>query len=241
MKALGITLASLCLATACSDSKTTTSVAPVPDIVLHTDFTSDPLIQDKNQDGVLDWIIRGGGTFDSTWQKDGYIAIPSFAPIFDTRPKTDYQDNTEMTCVMKAVTHDSTDTTFPRGAVCWYNVDYNYTTNDYVAASVSAVLNADGTQSVALVNYLSPELGGPATLKTVDGLPNDFLTINVHAYYASQMLGLKINGTDYGKFPMHRWPLNKDRDQANDDKFATVLGWNETAAFKSLELSVLAE
>jgi len=172
---------------------------------------ADPTTQDLNGDGVMDWVVRGGGDFDPASLSDG---IWLGGATLDTRPMDDFATN-----------HIVADLRWKSGGVgawqatFWMDVDYvvDPETGVETFAPIYMHLENDGTsQTLTLYNvFRSWEA---QTLATITDLPNDFIDLHVDVDVEKDQVSLEIDGVDKGTYNYTAF------GPANADKWATVLG-----------------
>ncbi len=214
-------------------------------------FDTDPTLQDVDDDGVKDWVIRDRET--EHLNEDAKISIKNGAirsgngdPI-DSRPRMDYPDHTELMWSARSVENDEiepyekgeyyTDWNFP-GAQTWINFEYDVP-NAHWAAVFTMIYRYGDEQILYVMNQVN-EAEGSTNLRykclyVQKGLPLDeFVDVKMHLYISEHKVGFTINGEDKGKVPYEL----KYEAEPKDDRFITMFVPQGVAEWKSLTVQV---
>jgi hypothetical protein len=214
-------------------------------------FDSDPTLQDMDEDGVKDWVIRDRESehLDDDQKisiEDGVIRSENGDPV-DSRPRMDYPDHTEVIWSARAVSNDEiepyeqgeyyTDWNFP-GAQTWINFDYDVP-NAHWAAVFTMIYKYGDEQILYVMNQIN-EAEGSTNLRykciyVQRGLPVDeFVDVKLHLYIADGEVGIAVNGEDQGKVAYEL----KYEAEPKDDRFITIFVPQGVAEWKSLAVQV---
>jgi hypothetical protein len=214
-------------------------------------FNSDPTLQDADDDGVKDWVIRDRESehLDEDTKiaiEDGAIRSQNGDPV-DSRPRMDYPDHTELIWSARAVSNDAmepyaqgeyyTDWNFP-GAQTWINFDYDVP-NAHWAAVFTMIYNYGDEQVLYVMNQIN-EAEGSTNLRykclyVQKGLPLDELVdVKLHLYISDREIGITVNGEDQGKVAYEL----KYEAEPKDDRFITMFVPQGVAEWKSLSVQV---
>ena len=214
-------------------------------------FDSDPTLQDSDDDGVNDWVIRDRES--EHLDDDPKISIENGAvrsqngdPV-DSRPRMDYPDHTELIWSARAVSNAEmepyeqgkyyADWNFP-GAQTWINFEYDVP-NAYWAAVFTMVYRYGDEQILYVMNQIN-EAEGSSNLRykclyVQKGLPLDeFVDVKVHLYISEREVGITVNGEDQGKVAYEL----KQEAEPKDDRFITIFVPEGVAEWKSLSVRV---
>jgi hypothetical protein len=216
-------------------------------------FDSDPTLQDTDDDGVKDWVIRDRESEhldDDTKISigDGTIRSANGDPV-DSRPRMDYPNHTELIWSARAVSNDDmepyeqgeyyTDWNFP-GAQTWVNFEYDVANARW--AAVFTMIYAYGGEQILYVMNQVNEAEGSTNLRykclyVQKGLPLDaFVDVKLHLDIAEREVGITVNGVDQGKVAYEL----KHEAEPKDDRFVTLFVPQGVAEWKSLSLQVAA-
>ncbi len=187
--------------------------------VWELDFDSDPTGTDVNGDGIGDWVVRGGGTFDPESLVDGVWHADA---TLDTFPNNDF---TELTTVDLQFRNTSVG---GKGAVFWINLDRTGDTFGVVYASLA--LQPDGTQILRI--YTKTDNSTPVPLRTTLGLPDGFVKLRLVLDPGTDTVSITVNGHHQGTYTYATF------DYVNDDRFASILGWGSDAEFDHVSIRV---
>jgi hypothetical protein len=216
-------------------------------------FSSDPTLQDADDDNVKDWVIRDRES--EHLDEDPKISIENGAirsqngdPI-DSRPRMDYPDHTELSWSARAVSNDEiepyeqgkyyTNWNFP-GAQTWINFEYDVP-NAHWAAVFTMIYKYGDEQILYVMNQIN-EAEGSTNLRykclyVQKGLPLDeFVDVKLHLYISDHEVGITVNGEDKGKVA---YELKREAEP-KDDRFITMFVPEGVAEWKSLSVQVAA-
>lgn len=225
--------------------------------IMATAFTSDPTLQDSNNDGVLDWVIRDRESDhfaqdpkltvqDGVFRSDGG---DTGGDCLDSRPRMDFPNDTELAWSSRSLSNND----FPVptvgqiytqwgwvGAQTWINFDYDVP-NAHWAAVFTMVYRRDSDQVLFVVNQIDDAPGSTNLIYKIlyvqTGLPlDDFVDAKLHLYIADSMIGLTVNGVDQGKVAYER----KYEAAPKDDRFITIFPPQGTSEWKSVSVQVAA-
>lgn len=155
-------------------------------------FTANPTTLDANADGVPDWVVPSGGTFNAanvsggTWQANG--------ASLNSNPGDNFARPTLIDVKFNASTPGS-----------WAGVSLNAARNGSTCAPVLARITqqADESQTIQVWRKLND-----STLDTVLLIPNlpagpTDLRLIIDPSYGS--VGIRVNGVEYGSFPYNAY------------------------------------
>jgi hypothetical protein len=214
-------------------------------------FDSDPTLQDTDQDGVLDWVIRDRESehLDEDLKisiENGVVRSEMGDPI-DSRPRMDYPDHTELIWSARALSNDEiepyaqgeyyNDWNFP-GAQTWINFEYDVPNAHW--AAVFAMIYRYGDEQILYVMNQINEADGSTNLRfhclyVQRGLPlEELVDVELHLYIAEHQVGITVNGEDQGKLAYEL----KYEAEPKDDRFITMFVPQGVAEWKSLSLQI---
>jgi hypothetical protein len=185
------------------------------------DFNSDPTLYDGDGDGVHDWTLRGGGGFPSAELGGGVWHSMGGVPI-DSRPLDDFSTRTLVDVRMRSLSVPASH----RGAVFWINV--NEGAPEFSAVFVSLVLEPGGGQTLTLFGKSSGATEVP--LATFPNLPEAFVDLHLDIDPNGRTVAIWIGGVFQNTYP---FPLT---GAPNGDRFASLLSWEGTSEFDSLDV-----
>jgi prepilin-type N-terminal cleavage/methylation domain-containing protein len=176
-------------------------------------FQQNPTAIDVNGDGILDWVVAGGGSFNTaslvneTWTTTG--------TVLDTNPGCNFATTTvvDLTCQNTTVGGNGatfTITALSSGATCAPLYAY-------------LALQSDGTQTLTVGEQIA--MGSNKVLIVIPGLPNALLAINLIIAPSPAGVSVTINGVQYGTFPISLV------SSAGMNNFATIGSSGSTANF----------
>jgi hypothetical protein len=216
-------------------------------------FDSDPTLQDTDDDGIKDWVIRDRESehLDDDPKisiENGAIRSQNGDPV-DSRPRMDFPDHTELIWSVRAVSNDEIEPyaqgeyfnglNFP-GAQTWINFEYDVP-NAHWAAVFTMVYKYADEQILYVINQIN-EADGSTNLRykclyVLRGLPLDeWVDVELHLYIAEHEVGITVNGEDQGKVAYEL----KYEAEPKDDRFITMFVPQGVAEWKSLSLRVAA-
>lgn len=187
--------------------------------VWFTDFSADPAALDTNGDGVKDFSLRDDSSFPTAQLVNGEWVTPAASLPLDTRPPQPFSTRTIVDVKMR-----STVTSGTRGAVFWVNTGYAGTT--HIALFASLVRSSSTTQTFKLYNRVGALEN---ELATVPNLPITPIELDLDPTLMT--VAFSTNGTT-GTRNLSR------TDGAPGDRWATVVGYDSSAAFDELRVEV---
>ena len=153
-------------------------------------FNQNPTALDVNGDGLLDWVVDGGGTFNmaslaaNSWTTSGTFLDTSPANSFATTTVVDLRwQNT---------------TTTGNGAVFSINALRSGSTCAPVVVYLD--LQADGTQTLTVNEQLTA--GSLQNLITIPGLPSGLVDLHLIIDPVSKGICVRVNNVYYGTYPL---------------------------------------
>jgi hypothetical protein len=183
-------------------------------------FDSDPTQIDRDGDGVLDWVVRGGGAFPSAELRGGVWSSPS-QTVLDSRPMDDFASRTVVDVRMRSVGVP----TSAYGAVFWINL--NEGGSAFSALFVNVSLQAGGGQTLSLYGKKG---NTEASLASFPDLPETMMDIHLDIDPGALTVALSANGAPLGRYAI---PVT---GAPNADHFATLLAWSGSAEFDSVRM-----
>jgi prepilin-type N-terminal cleavage/methylation domain-containing protein len=186
-------------------------------------FQQNPTTIDVNGDGIMDWVVDGGGTFNmaslgnTTWTTSG--------AILDTNPACNFATTTviDLTCQNATVGGN--------GATFSINALQSGSTCAPLYAYLT--LQADGTQTLTVGQQIAS--GSNKVLITIPGLPNGLLAINLIIAPSPAGISVTINGVQYGTFPISLV------SSSGRNTFASIGASGSTANFTYARIRVLQQ
>jgi hypothetical protein len=185
------------------------------------DFDSDPTLYDGDGDGIHDWTLRGGGGFPSAELGGGVWHSMGGVPI-DSRPLDDFSTRTLVDVRMRSLSVPASH----RGAVFWINV--NESAPEFSAVFASLVLEPGGGQTLTLFGKSSGAIEVP--LATFPNLPESFVDLHLDIDPSARTVAVWIGGVFQNTYP---FPLS---GAPNGDRFVSLLSWEGTSEFDSLDV-----
>lgn len=167
----------------------------------------DPTTLDSNSDTTLDWVVRGGGSFDMTKLVGGEWLGGGFGQLLDTRPLFAFDSAFDVDLRWKAAGGSPFDATF------WVNV--NPAGDPSYAAVFFHLLDVGPSQTLEV--YHKP-LDIETLLASYTGLADDTLLDMRFAFDGIDKVAVTIGGTTHAALT---YALTTS---ANADAFATILG-----------------
>lgn len=157
-----------------------------------TDFDENPTKLDDNDDGEDDWRFLGFGDFpeeleDDVWRANEFQSL-------HINPRDDFTGVTEAELRMRSVEVDPDSEDL--GAAFWLSADTDLSSPGFTAVYVSLKLQADGTQTLRLVNALSNV--SHVVLREVTGLGDGFVTVQLRVDVGASRVDLWVEGTYRG-------------------------------------------
>ncbi len=153
-------------------------------------FNQNPTTLDVNGDGLLDWVVDGGGTFNmaslaaNSWTTSGTFLDTSPANNFATTTVVDLRwQNT---------------TTTGNGAVFSINALRSGATCAPVVVYLD--LQSDGTQTLTVNEQ--PTAGNLQNLITIPGLPSGLVDLHLIIDPVSKGICVRVNNVYYGTYPL---------------------------------------
>lgn len=187
-------------------------------------FDSDPTLHDGDGDGVLDWVVRGGGAFP-TGELSGGVWHSAGGTSLDSRPLNDFAART----VVDVRLRSSTVPASHRGAVFWINVDE--AAPSFSALFVSVVRQAAGGQELTL---FGKDGNTETPLAVFADLPEDFVDVHLDIDPTGHTVVVWIAGVlqNTYSFPLTGVP--------NGDRFVTLLSWEGASEFDAVDVRTCA-
>jgi hypothetical protein len=185
-----------------------------------TDFDRNPTTTNGNGDAVADWVLAGGGSFDTAtlisgvWYANGAL---------ETRPLHDFTQTTivEVRCRNASVGGN--------GAVVRINADRQG--GLYAPLLVYLQRQADGTQTLSLNGKTSD--AATSQLFTRSRLSGEFVRVRLIIVPQYDVVNLAINDEDQGTYTYPTYaPSN------STDRFFTFFGDTSQAEFDYVDLRV---
>lgn len=193
----------------------------VPEVLTsywRADFNNNPTATNANGDSDNDWVIAGGGAFDtselinSIWHATGAI---------ETRPLVDFKNTTivEARCRNTSVGGN--------GAVLRINADRQ--DGAYAPIMVYLQRQADGTQTLTLLGRTSDS--ATKTLFTRQKLPAEFIRYRLTIVPQYDLVNIQINDQDQGTFTYPTYAPS-----SNTDRFVTLYADTSLAEYDFVEV-----
>lgn len=164
-----------------------------------------------------DWKHRTPGQTSfqpGTQVADGVLKTFSFNPTLDTAPKNNFTEDFIVQLRMKCLTPVTEDKTYD-GIVFWVNMDT--IDGKHAAMTVSLQLMEDNTQRLNIINNGN-------ILTNFTGLSTGFQEIRLEFEPVFKRVRINLNGQD-------KLPVNYERKDMNDDRYATILSWGAEGEF----------
>jgi hypothetical protein len=244
----------LCSLAACGSS----SPAPAKvQTIMATTFVSDPTLQDSNDDGVLDWVIRDRESDhldqDTKFSITGGVLREdggdTGSDLLDSRPRMDYPNHTELSWSARSLSNkDFEAPTVGQiytqwgwvGAQTWINVDY-HVQEAHWAAVFAMIYRRAADQVLMVVNQIDDAPGSTNLIYRImyvqTGLPlEDFVDVKLHFYIPESMVGISVNGLDKGKAAYEL----KYEAAPKDDRVFTMFTPQGSAEWRSIGVQVAA-
>lgn len=234
---------------ACSDNGS--SDEDKVETIVSNMFDTDPTLQDSNDDGVKDWVIRDRESDhikgDAKLSLKNGVLRSENGDCLDSRPRMDYPDHTEVIWSARAVSNDEiepyvkgkyyADWNFP-GAQTWINFEYDVK-NAHWAAVFTMIYKHGDEQVLYIMNQIDEAKGstnlGYRCLYVQKGLPlGKFVDVKLHLYISDHQIGITVNGEDKGKVDYEL----KYEAESKDDRFMTMFVPQGVAEWKSLTVQV---
>jgi hypothetical protein len=187
-------------------------------------FNQNPTTVDVNGDGILDWVVDGGGTFNTaSLGTSGALSWTTRGTFLDTAPANNFATTTVVDLMWQCTTLGGNGATFVinalrSGSTCASFVVY-------------LALQADGTQTLT-VNQLTAS-GSTQNLITIPGLPSSVVTLHLIIDPVSKGICVKANSVYYGTFPLTLVSTS------NSNAFASIGASGSTAVFTYARIRVL--
>lgn len=183
------------------------------------DFDTNPTTIDMTRDGASDWIMAGGGSFntgtlvDGLWQANGWL---------ESRPKNNF---TTITTVEARCRNTSVG---GNGAELRIQVDRQGGSHAPIIVRVQR--QADGTQTLSLFG----KSNNTTEVKLLErkNLSSDFVRYRLTLLPVQNLVNLKINDQDEGTFTYSLYA------PSGDDRFLTFSAHTSTAEYDYVELRV---
>lgn len=225
--------------------------------ILATTFESDPTLQDTNNDGVLDWVIRDReaehlsqapkfSITDGVLREDGG---DTGSDLLDSRPRMDFPNHSELFWSARSLSNK--DFAAPVvgqiytewgwvGAQTWINLDYDVL-NAHWAAVFGMIFRRATDQVLIVVNQIDDAPGSTNLIYRImyvqTGLPlEDFVDVKLHFYIPESMVGVTVNGLDKGKAAYEL----KYEAAPKDDRMFVMFTPQGSAEWKSIGVQVAA-
>lgn len=187
-------------------------------------FESDPTLYDGDNDGVLDWVIRGGTPFPAS-ELAGGVWRAATGKALDSRPMDDFSTRTILDVRFRSLTVPASH----RGAVAWINVDEGSAAFSALFASV--VLQPAGGQELTL---FGKDGNTETPLAVFPDLPEGFIDLHLDIDPGVRTVGVWIGGVFRStySFPLTGVP--------NGDRFVTLLSWEGVSEFDAVTVRTCA-
>jgi hypothetical protein len=200
----------------------------VVDVVWETDFASDPTLLDRDNDGMPDWIVRGGGSFPASEIANGSWTSAGQLPL-DTNPPRNLTTMVYVDVRLRSLRTPAAVTTDFEGALFWVNVDYTVT--DFAPLFVSVSRTAADQQEVRFygksADAVSVVLLGPVT--TGPGILHVRMEIDpVNSFMRGWIDGALIGSAGFPRVS----------DVVNSDRFATAFAASTPAEYDAARVAV---
>lgn len=183
------------------------------------DFDRDPTAHDINGDGIPDWSIRGGGTFntatlvDGIWQADATL---------DSLPLHAFDKITTVDVRMRNTSVGG------NGALFQINADWS--NGLHAPILVYLQLQSDEIQTLRL--YGKTDESTRRLLCTIPDLPSRFLNIRLVLLPEKDRVQLVVDDVDYGSFVYPTFSPD------GNERFASILSSGSDAEFDTLSIRV---
>ena len=216
---------------------TATQTSNVPEFLAacwETGFDTNPTL-DHNGDGVDDWTVDGGGTFDLSDLQDrtgGKLPV-DLSSLLDkkiwlvdaaitTNPDHAFQTLTTIESRFRATIVGGD------GAAIGAKIDRGGGLCGYVTARLT--LQSDSTQTLEL--SFKTDDATNVVIKTIPGLTNDFVELRLVIDPNTDTCNVKADGVDYGSFKYVRYA------PASTTGYVTILNSSSSVQFDSISVRV---
>jgi hypothetical protein len=195
----------------------------VPEISWEADFDRDPTQLDLDQDGVKDWMIRGGGIFPAAELEGGLWRASGGKPL-DTNPKNDFARRT-----LVFVRFQSTDVVRDGalGPLFWINLDGS--APRYAALLAGLKHEAAGGQTLTLFGI---EAGQQKSLATFSGFPDRLIEIHLDIDPPARSVDLWVEGVYRGRYGI------PNSGAPNGNAWATLYNEGGPAAYDHVRVQI---
>jgi hypothetical protein len=187
-------------------------------------FDSDPTVIDADNDGALDWVVRGAGAFDVAELASGVWR--SATPIaLDSRPLDDFGTRLEVDVRFRSLSVSAGG----RGAIFWINL--NQARPLFSALFASVLRQSAGGQVLTLFGKVGT---AEIPLAVFADLPEDFIDLHLDVDPVALAVAVRIDGVDRGVYSI------PETEPPNADRFATLVSLQGTSEFDAIDLRICA-
>ncbi|MFG0261813.1 MAG: hypothetical protein ACF788_05425, partial [Novipirellula sp. JB048] len=195
-----------------------------PEILVNqwvTKFDQDPTRLDVNGDGSGDWVVQGGGTFDTDSLDDG--VWKTSGTQLNTTPDCDFDTTTVVDVKFQNTSVGGNGATFKLNAL--------RSGSSCAPIRVYLTKQSDGSQSLTLATQSNDVT--PRELIRVTGLPNQPVLLHLIIEPATSSVSLSVNDIQYGTFALSPF-LSSDANRS-----ACLGAENSDAEFSYARIRVL--
>ncbi len=184
-------------------------------------FNQNPTTVDVNGDGILDWVVDGGGTFNMA--SLGYLVWTTSGTFLDTAPANNFATTT--------VVDLSWQNTSMGGNGATFSINALRSSSTCAPLLVYLALQADGTQTLTVNEQIAG--GSLQNLITIPGLPSSLVDLHLIIDPVSKGICVNANSVYYGTFPLSLVSTS------NSAAFASIGASGSTANFTYARIRVL--
>ncbi len=179
---------------------------------------TDPTTLNMNADGVADWHMRSGGSFDPGAIAAGVLEIPGSANFdLDTVPDNPFTEPTTIEFRYRCTEVANS------GVYFWINSDY--TGGNFMPVVATLDLRIDMTQDLTI------SVGGNNVVAMTD-LSTDFVTVRILIDPDLDTVNIKVDGADQGSYAYTPYPPTSDPQRA------TLNHWNSDGEWDYVRIRV---
>jgi hypothetical protein len=186
------------------------------------DFTKNPTTVDINGDGASDFVVHGGGSFDTS-KLVGGVWKSTGAQQLDTNPGNDFSKPTVIDLKMRNASVGG------NGAV--FSLNALRSGSNCVPVSASLALQSDGTQKLTISKKTNDSTTVPLIMLT--GLPAQAVSLHLIIDPAIAGISITVNDVQRGTFPLSTYA------SSDASRYASLTGNGSTAEFSYLRIRVL--
>ena len=189
-------------------------------------FNQNPTTVDVNGDGILDWVVDGGGTFNTaSLGTSGALSWTTNGTVLDTAPANNFATTTVVDLRWQ--------NTSTSGNGAMFSINALRSGSTCAPVVVYLDLQADGTQTLTVSEQIAS--GTLQNLITIPGLPGSLIDLHLIIDPVSQGICVKANSVYYGTFPLSLVSTS------NKNAFASIGASGGTAVFTYARIRVLQQ